>query len=353
MATISLVETQGQPVWMPAPASFYGQPEPAHDSFGRRINYLRVSLTDRCNFRCVYCMPEHGAHFAPREELLRDDELLRVIAVAARVGFEKIRLTGGEPTIRRNLVELVEAIAHTPGIREVSMTTNALRLAQQAQALKAAGLKRVNISIDSLNADKFRMMTRGGDLQRVWAGIEAAERVGFGPLKLNAVVVRGLNDDEVCDLARLTIDRPWQMRFIEMMPLMGVGDLADASVVASSEIIERLESFFGPLEFVGWFGSDPARTYRIKDGQGTLGFISSVSEPFCATCNRMRLTADGKLHLCLLRDNELDLRGALRAGASDEDIEALVREAVFLKPWGHGLPDGVKPTLRGMSELGG
>ncbi len=338
---------------MPAPASFYGQPEPAHDSFGRRINYLRVSLTDRCNFRCVYCMPEHGAHFAPREELLRDDELLRVIAVAARVGFEKIRLTGGEPTIRRNLVELVEAIAHTPGIREVSMTTNALRLAQQADALKAAGLKRVNISIDSLNADKFRMMTRGGDLQRVWAGIEAAERVGFGPLKMNAVVVRGLNDDEVCDLARLTIDRPWQMRFIEMMPLMGVGDLADASVVASSEIIARLESVFGPLEFVGWFGSDPARTYRIKDGQGTLGFISSVSEPFCATCNRMRLTADGKLHLCLLRDNELDLRGALRAGASDEDIEALVREAVFLKPWGHGLPDGVKPTLRGMSELGG
>jgi len=353
MATISLVETREQPAWMPAPASFYGQPEPAHDSFGRRINYLRVSLTDRCNFRCVYCMPEHGAHFAPREELLRDDELLRVIAVAARVGFEKIRLTGGEPTIRRNLVELVEAIAHTPGIREVSMTTNALRLAQQADALKAAGLKRVNISIDSLNADKFRMMTRGGDLQRVWAGIEAAERVGFGPLKMNAVVVRGLNDDEVCDLARLTIDRPWQMRFIEMMPLMGVGDLADASVVASSEIIARLESVFGPLEFVGWFGSDPARTYRIKDGQGTLGFISSVSEPFCATCNRMRLTADGKLHLCLLRDNELDLRGALRAGASDEDIEALVREAVFLKPWGHGLPDGVKPTLRGMSELGG
>jgi cyclic pyranopterin phosphate synthase len=342
-----------KPAFTPAPLEFHHQKGAAHDSFGRRINYLRISLTDRCNFRCVYCMPEHGAHFAPREELLRDEELLRVVAAAAAVGFEKIRLTGGEPTIRRNLVELIAGIARTPGIREISMTTNALRLKDQADALKTAGLKRVNISIDSLNADKFRAMTRGGDLQRVWAGIEAAERAGFTPLKLNAVIVRGLNDDEICDLARLTVDRPWQFRFIEMMPLAGVGDLADTSVVATAEIVERLEAEFGPLEFVGWFGSDPARTYRIKGGQGTIGFISSITEPFCATCNRMRLTADGKLHLCLLRDNELDLRGALRSGASDEEIEALIRQAVFLKPWGHGLPEGVKPTLRGMSELGG
>ena len=350
MATISLVD---KPAVAPADISFLGQDGPAHDSFGRRINYLRISLTDRCNFRCVYCMPEHGAHFAPREELLRDDELLRVVGAAAAVGFEKIRLTGGEPTIRRNLVELVAGIAATPGIREISMTTNGLKLGQQAEALRAAGLKRVNISIDSLNADKFRSMTRGGDLGRVWAGIEAAERAGFTPLKLNAVIVRGLNDDEICDLARLTVDRPWQFRFIEMMPLAGVGDLADASVVATTEIIERLEAEFGPLEFVGWFGSDPARTYRIPGGQGTLGFISSITQPFCATCNRMRLTADGKLHLCLLRDNELDLRDALRSGAGDEEIQMLIREAVYLKPWGHGLPDGVKPTLRGMSELGG
>src|SRR5919205_3598571 len=239
MAAIPLID---KPAFVPAPAPFRGQSGPAHDSFGRRINYLRISLTDRCNFRCVYCMPEHGAHFAPRDELLRDDELLRVVSAAAAVGFEKIRLTGGEPTIRRNLVDLVAGIARTPGIREISMTTNALRLKDQAEALKAAGLKRVNISIDSLNADKFRTLTRGGDLQRVWAGIEAAERAGFTPLKLNAVVVRGLNDDEVCDLARLTVDRPWQLRFIEMMPLAGVSDLADTSVVASAEIIEKLEA---------------------------------------------------------------------------------------------------------------
>jgi GTP 3',8-cyclase len=350
MASITLLE---QPRSTSAPVSFLGQDGPALDSFGRRINYLRVSLTDRCNFRCVYCMPEHGAHFAPRDELLRDDELLRVIKAAAAVGFEKIRLTGGEPTIRRNLVELVAGIAATPGIREISMTTNGLRLAQQAAVLREAGLTRVNISIDSLDADKFRALTRGGDLRRVWEGIEAAERVGFGPMKINAVVVRGLNDDEVCDLARLTVERSWQVRFIEMMPMAGVGKLADEVVVASHEIVERLEREFGPLEFVGWFGSDPARTYRIAGGQGTLGFISSVTEPFCATCNRMRLTADGKLHLCLLRDDELDLRGALRGGADDATVEALIREAVYLKPWGHGLPEGVKPTLRGMSELGG
>ncbi len=328
--------------------------KPLVDPFQRTVRDLRISVTDRCNFRCTYCMPEEGMPWVPRDEILSFEEIHRVARIAVeRFGFDSIRLTGGEPTIRRNLVELIGGIAQTPGIREVSMTTNALRLAQQADDLKAAGLRRVNISIDSLDADKFRMMTRGGDLRRVWAGIEAAERVGFTPLKLNTVVVRGLNDDEVCELARLTVERPWQLRFIEMMPLAGVGELAGSAVVASSEIIARLEAEFGPLEFVGWFGSDPARTYRIAGGLGTLGFISSVTEPFCATCNRMRLTADGKLHLCLLRDDELDLRAALRSGATDEDLEALIREAVFLKPWGHGLPDGIKPTLRGMSELGG
>ncbi|GAC1363951.1 MAG: GTP 3',8-cyclase MoaA [Herpetosiphon sp.] len=351
MATIQLIENAT--TWEPADQRFYGTADPALDSFGRRINYLRISLTDRCNFRCVYCMPEHGAHFAPREELLRDDELLRVVQAAAAVGFQKIRLTGGEPTLRRNLVELVRRIRQTPGIREISMTTNALKLAPMADELRDAGLSRVNISIDSLQTDRFRSMTRGGDLARVWAGIEAAERVGWTPLKLNSVVVRGLNDDEVEELAALTIDRPWQFRFIEMMPLAGVGELAEAAVVSSSEIKERIEAAWGPLEFIGWKGSDPARTFRIAGAKGEIGFISSVTEPFCATCNRMRLTADGKLHLCLLRDQELDLRAALREGASDIDVQALIRKAVFLKPWGHGLPDGVKPMLRGMSELGG
>jgi cyclic pyranopterin phosphate synthase len=352
---IPLDTVQSAPLetYVPARGDFYRQRGPAHDSFGRRINYLRISLTDRCNFRCLYCMPEHGAHFAPRDQLLTDDELLRVVRAAAAVGFQKIRLTGGEPTLRRNIIEIVRQIAATPGITEISMTTNALRLAEMAQPLHDAGLTRVNISIDTLDPDKFKLMTRGGDFARVWAGIEAAERVGYKSMKLNAVVVRGLNDEEVVELARLTVDRPWQLRFIEMMPLAGVGELAEQSVVPTREIIVRLEQAYGALEFVGWFGSDPARTYRIRNAQGTLGFISSITEPFCSTCNRMRLTADGKLHLCLLRDNELDLRASLRNGASDADLEALVRQAVWLKPWGHGLPEGIKPMLRGMSELGG
>ncbi|HEY1017339.1 MAG TPA: GTP 3',8-cyclase MoaA [Herpetosiphonaceae bacterium] len=325
---------------------------PALDSYGRRINYLRVSLTDRCNFRCFYCMPEHGLQFAPPAEFLSNDELRRVIRVMAGAGFEKIRLTGGEPTLRKDLVGLVRDIAATPGITDVSMTTNGLRLDRLAAPLAEAGLKRVNVSIDSLDADKFRRITRGGDLARVWAGIEAAEAAGLAPLKLNCVVVRGYNDDEIVELARLTVDRPWQMRFIEVMPLVGVAGVADGGVVPSAELIAKIEAAEG-LEWVGWFGADPARTYRIPGAKGTLGFISSVSDPFCSTCNRMRLTADGKLHLCLLRDNELDLRGPLRAGIDDAGLEALVREAVFAKPWGHGLPDGVRPTLRGMSQLGG
>jgi GTP 3',8-cyclase len=275
-----------------------------------------------------------------------------LVRIMAQTGFEKIRLTGGEPTLRRDLVSLVDAIANTPGISEVSMTTNALLLAPIAQQLADAGLKRVNISIDSLNPESFRKITRGGDLARVWAGIEAAEKAGLTPLKLNCVVVRGVNDHEVLDLARLTIDKPWQMRFIEVMPLVGVAEVADNGVVPSNELIAQIEAEFG-LNFLGWYGADPARTYQIPGAQGKIGFISSISDPFCATCNRMRLTADGKLHLCLLRDNELDLRAALRGSSSDEELEALVRHAVWIKPWGHGLPDGVKPTVRGMSELGG
>ncbi len=325
---------------------------PALDQYGRRINYLRISLTDRCNFRCFYCMPAVGMQFAPPPELLSNAELERLMPILARVGFEKIRLTGGEPTLRRDLVRLVDTIAHTPGITEVSLTTNGLRLAELAAPLAQAGLARVNISIDSLDAQRFHEITRGGDLRRVLAGIDAAEQAGLTPLKLNCVVVRGINDDEVVELARLTVAHPWQVRFIEVMPLVGVANVADDGVVPSAELIAQIERELG-LEFLGWYGSDPARTYQIPGAQGQIGFISSVSNPFCSTCNRMRLTADGRLHLCLLRDDEIDLRDPLRSGASDAELEALIRHAIYVKPWGHGLPQGIRPTLRGMSQLGG
>jgi cyclic pyranopterin phosphate synthase len=336
-----------------APLPVYDTGAPAHDSYGRRIDYLRISLTDRCNLRCVYCMPAVGMKFLSRPELLTNDELLLVVRAAAAAGFRKLRLTGGEPSLRPDLVELVRAMKRVPGIEQIAMTTNGLRLAATAAALKEAGLDRVNISIDTLDPQKFRQITRGGRLEQVWEGIAAADRAGLHPIKLNAVVMRGLNDDEVVQLAGLTLDRPWEMRFIEVMPLTGVAEVAQEGVITSAELIARIEAAYGPLEELGLAPADSARRYRIPGARGKLGFISAVSDPFCASCNRMRLTADGRLHLCLLRDDELDLRAAIRAGASEAQIEQLIRHAVAVKPWGHGLPEGVLPTLRGMSELGG
>ncbi|MCM8749171.1 GTP 3',8-cyclase MoaA [Thermomicrobiaceae bacterium CFH 74404] len=323
------------------------------DAYGRPITYLRVSLTDRCNLRCVYCMPAHGAKFAPREELLTDEELLTVIRAAAKIGFSKIRLTGGEPTIRPHVVDLVREIARIPGIEDISMTTNGLLLERMAHDLKAAGLRRINISIDTLDPIRYKVMTRGGKIEKVWAGIAAAEDAGLTPIKLNAVVVRGMNDHEVPDLAALTIDRPWQMRFIEVMPLEGVADVHDTGLVTTAETIELIERVHGKLIRLEAPLGDPARVYQIPGAQGTLGFISPVSEPFCAFCNRIRLTADGKLRLCLLRNDEVDVREILRSGGTEDDLIEQIRFGVWRKPWGHGLREGDRNTGRGMSQIGG
>ncbi|HEU5088870.1 MAG TPA: GTP 3',8-cyclase MoaA, partial [Roseiflexaceae bacterium] len=265
--TIPLYSGEGS-----APLPEYDTSTPALDSYGRRINYLRISLTDRCNMRCVYCMPEIGMKFLPRPELLTTDELLLVVRAAAAAGFEKIRLTGGEPTLRPDLIDIVREIKATPGISHVAMTTNALRLGQLAAPLREAGLDRVNISIDTLDPQKFRQVTRGGRLDMVWAGIEAADQAGLHPIKLNAVVVRGMNDDEVVDLAALTLQHRWEMRFIEVMPLTGVAGLAEQGVVSTAEIIARIEARFGTLESYGQDASDPARRYRIPGAPGKLGF---------------------------------------------------------------------------------
>ena len=335
------------------PASLTQTPTPARDAYGRAMTYLRISLTDRCNFRCVYCMPALGMKFQPRNELLTDDELLRVVRLCAEVGFTKIRLTGGEPTIRPHIIDLVREIKSTPGIDELSMTTNALLLGRLAADLKDAGLDRVNISIDTLEPEKFKRMTRGGRLDLVWQGIEAADAVGLLPIKLNTVVMRGQNDAEVGDVAALTVDRPWQVRFLEIMPLEGVGDVHDEGLVTSEETQTRLESQFGPLTPVEAPLGDPARVWRIPGALGTVGFISPVSAPFCAACNRVRLTADGKLRLCLLRNDEVDLRDLMRAGADDAALARQLRAGIWRKPWGHGLAEGDRNTVRGMSQIGG
>jgi cyclic pyranopterin phosphate synthase len=325
----------------------------AIDQFGRKIHYLRISLTDHCNLRCIYCMPEDQT-FRPNPELMQDDEIALLTRLFASLGFDKIRLTGGEPTVRNHIVDIVRTIASTPGIQAVSMTTNGILLKKLAQPLAQAGLKRVNVSIDTLDAEKFERLTRWGKLQDVWDGIIAAEQAGMQPVKLNAVVVKGYNEADVVDLARLTIDRPWQVRFIEMMPFAGVTDVQTGQVITAAQIQDRIEAAVGRLEPSNNGKLDgEARLFRIPGARGDVGFISSVTAPFCDSCNRARLTADGRLRLCLLRENEVDLLTPLRAGASLEDLRRLILDGIWLKPWGHGLAEGVIPLNRVMNEIGG
>jgi GTP 3',8-cyclase len=323
-----------------------------NDQYGREIRDLRISLTDRCNLRCVYCMPEHMV-FKQRDEILSDDEILTLVRVAADLGVRKIRLTGGEPTVRPNLVDLVRQIAAVPGIRDLGMTTNGVLLREMAGPLAAAGLQRVNVSVDSLDREKFKRITRWGNLDDVLEGLEAAQAAGLRPIKLNAVVVRGFNEDDVADLARQTLDHEWSVRFIEMMPFGSVAGFQTSAYVPSKESMARIEAALGPLEPIDTSGYDPARTYRLARARGELGFISSVSQPFCAQCGRLRLTAEGRLRLCLLRDDEADLRTPLRAGASYEDLREIFRAAAYRKPWGHGLARNIIPRERIMSQIGG
>lgn len=323
------------------------------DQYGRELRDLRISLTDRCNLRCVYCMPAEGIAFRPPEDLLQDDELLLLVRIAAELGVRKVRLTGGEPTVRPGIVDLVREIAAVPGIEDVAMTTNGVLLEYLAADLARAGLRRVNVSLDTLDPVKFRRITRGGRLERVLAGIARAEAVGLRPIKLNAVVVRGFNEEDVVALARLTLEHPWEVRFIEVMPFGSVADLAEAGIVRSEETRARIEAALGPLHPLDLSGEDPARTYALSGAPGRVGFISPVSEPFCARCGRLRLTADGRLRLCLLRDDEVDLLTPLRRGASVEEVRELFRAAAYRRPFGHALAERLFPQQRVMIQIGG
>jgi cyclic pyranopterin phosphate synthase len=325
----------------------------AIDRYGRRIHYLRISLTDHCNLRCLYCMPDEVS-FLPNAELMQDDEILRLVDLFIGLGFDKFRLTGGEPTVRAGIVQLVREIARKDGVRSLSMTTNGLLFSRLAKPLADAGLQRVNFSLDTLDADKFKRLTRRGELSDVWAGIEAAEKVGLVPIKINAVVVKGHNEKDVVDLARLSIDRAWQIRFIEMMPFAGATEFQQAQEVRADEVKEWIEAEFGPLERLhGGRLDGEARTYRIPGSRGTLGFIATVSQPFCESCSRARLTADGRLRLCLLREKEVDLLGPMRSGASDVELRGLIQQGIWEKPWGHQLALDQVPLNRTMSQIGG
>ncbi len=324
------------------------------DHYGREINYLRLSLTDRCNLRCVYCMPMHGLTFVPNPELLTAVEVEQVVRAAVEVGFNKVRLTGGEPTLRQDIVEIVRRLARIDGVDQLVMTTNGYRLPYLAQELKEAGLKRVNIHIDALHPESLEKLMRLGRFDKAWAGIEAAEKAGLTPIKLNAVITRGYNEAAAVDLARLTLSRPWQIRFIELMPFDGPTDIQLEHYVSSAEVKSRIETALGPLFEVNEGQLDgETRVYRLAGSEGTVGFISPVSDPYCDDCNRMRLTADGRLRMCLLVDGELDFRSTLRNGGTHRDLVALFEQAIRAKPVGHQLRNGQFADNRTMSQIGG
>ncbi|MGH9297155.1 MAG: GTP 3',8-cyclase MoaA [Acidimicrobiales bacterium] len=327
------------------------------DSFGRTARDLRISITDRCNFRCVYCMPAEGMQFLPREELLTFEEMSRVARLFVEgLGIESIRLTGGEPTVRRDLPHLIEMLAglrtHAGEPVEISLTTNGSTLARLAQPLRDAGLTRVNVSLDSLERERFSAITRRDALPEVLEGIAAAVAVGLAPVKVNTVIVRGKNEDEIIDFARFGRQEGVQVRFIEYMPLDAAGTWTLDQVMPADEIVAAIHNVF-PLEAVE-HGAEPASRWRYLDGGGEVGVIPSVTHPFCGDCDRVRLTAEGQFRTCLFSLDEFDLRAPLRSGASDDELGELIATAVGMKWAGHhiGKVDFVRPT-RSMSQIGG
>ena len=326
------------------------------DTFGRAITYLRISLTDRCNMRCVYCMPASGIHWSPISDLLSDDHIVQIVEEAVSLGVRKVRLTGGEPLVRPGILALVRRIADIQGIQDLSLTTNGLLVEDMAELLSSSGLRRVNISLDTLDKEKFTRIARYGDFERVWRGILAAERAGLSPIKLNAVIVRGLNSDELTSLARLTIDHPWHVRFIEIMPIGNAREWGhhfpapDTRYFSVKEMHGALAAF-NLQNIPSATDNETARTFRIPGAPGTVGFISPLGEHFCQNCNRLRLTFDGRVRACLVSRAEVSLQEAVRNG---EPLEKFFKQSVSNKPRQHDLlnptPDG---SQRGMNQIGG
>ena len=330
-------------------------PEQLVDSLGRVHTNLRISVTDRCNIRCFYCMPNENVQFRPREEILTFEEIQRFTRIAARLGVNKLRLTGGEPLVRSNLDQLIGKLVALPGIKDVALTTNGLLLAEQAKSLKDAGLHRLNISLDGLTEETFERIARRRGLHRVLEGIEVARQVGFQRIRLNAVAIRGITDNEIVPLGKFARDKDLEVRFIEFMPLDAEGNWETDQVLRGDVIREQLEAAFGellPAERPD--PSQPATDYRFADGRGRIGFINPVSQPFCGACNRLRITAEGQIRNCLFSVEEWDARALLRSDATDEQIAWRLVECVAAKKPGHGIdsPEFIKPQ-RAMYQIGG
>lgn len=323
------------------------------DKFERVIDYMRISITDRCNLRCVYCMPKNGVKLFEHMEVLTYDEITRVAGIAASLGVRKIRITGGEPLIRKNVTGLIASLKAINGIEDISLTTNGILLAKHARELADAGLNRVNISLDTLRSDRYREIARGGDISLVLEGIKAAEDAGLLPVKINMVLIRNLNDDEVQDFARMTLTTPRHVRFIEFMPI-GSRDLWNDEKYISTDELKKSVEKIGPLIPVRFRKRGPARYFRFDGAPGVIGFISALTHHFCGDCNRLRLTADGKLRPCLFSETEIDLKPALRQQSPDKEIERLLQLAIEVKPEGHKLDkrDDLS-SLKQMSRIGG
>ncbi len=333
------------------------------DNFSRIIDYLRISITDRCNMRCVYCMPAEGIFPASHREILTYEEIIRVVTIAAGLGVRKVRITGGEPLTRKNIIFLVSSLNKIRGIEDLSMTTNGLLLEKYAEELAAAGLNRVNVSVDSFNPEKYREITRGGDLSAVLRGLRAAERAGLDPIKINMVPIRGINENEVVDFAKLTLESDSHVRFIEFMPSGYHGEWSPEKYVTTDEL-KRIIGTIAPLAPLRMRKDGPSRYYRIKGAKGVVGFISALTHHFCEDCNRLRMTSDGKLRPCLFSETEIDLKYPIRSGAPDAEIERLLRLSISVKPRGHNIGKaGIEPQTGGgdsgviykrpMSKIGG
>lgn len=328
------------------------------DTYNRKINYLRVSITDRCNLRCNYCMPKEGVSLLGHDDILKYEEILRIIRVAVTMGISKIRITGGEPLVRRGVVEFVASLSAIEDIRDISLTTNGTLLEAFAAKLFTAGVKRVNISLDSLDPAKYTHVTRGGELGKVLAGIEEVYKIGFAPIKINTVAIKGFNDDEIVNFAKLSVHKPYQIRFIELMTIGRAALDHNGQYLSNTVIKEIIERHYRlePVDVKKKSIDGPAQIYRIADGAGEIGFISPMSHQFCHSCNRLRLTADGRLRACLLTDEEVDLKGPLRGGCSDADLTELITMAIVKKPLRHDIScdEGHrKKCMTDMSSIGG
>lgn len=327
---------------------------PLTDQFNRPITYLRISVTDKCNLRCVYCMPERGLDWLPKSGILSYEEIAAIVRAAAAAGVRSIRLSGGEPLIRRDLHRLVEEIALIEGIEDIALSTNALLLEERIARLKSAGLNRVNVSLDTLRPDRFQQIARRPGLDRVLAGIDAAIAYGLEPVKVNVVVMRGQNDDEIADFAEWTKRVPVFVRFIEVMPVHENVGLQRDTYISSDEILERVAALGELRASSGPGGNGPARYFAFEGAAGAVGVISPLSHDYCERCNRVRLTADGRLRLCLFGDQHVDLRAAVRSGATTEDLAELLRSAMLIKPERHHLRLGeTSSRMRAFSEIGG